>query len=476
MSASSLELARLRLQAREDLVAAAVHFVSSAAQAQGMLATDLPRLELALEEACLNVVQHAYEGDRRAHYEIVVETRPPDLVVSVEDQGLPFDLRHPKESTGLHLMRAFADRVEFLNLGKGGKRVELIKSLPYRDLESYLETAPEPPAPLDPDTPLELRLMRPEDTAGLARCAYRCYGFSYSRDSIYRPERFEELLRQGLIISAVAVAPDGEVMAHVALSRNSLDDKIADSGQAITDPRLRGRNLFTSLKQLLAKEARRIGLYGLYSESVTIHPYTQKANLKLGAVETALLLGFAPATVQFKQLAELPVRSAAMVTYLRVGQEPGRINYLPTRHAPFLKQLYDRLKLDRELRVEESPLEGESILDVVLIPELTAAHFFVPQAGEGLGQEVRRRLQKADVTYLDLPLSAPSTPAACRSLEREGFYLAGLVPEACPQGDVLRMQKLHCAMQTEESLHTASEWGSQLKSYVLGERQRLAQD
>lgn len=465
---ASIELARLHLLAREDLVGAAVSFVSATARAQGMHDADLPRLELALEEACLNVVHHAYEGDQRAHYDIIVETRPANLVVSVEDQGLPFDLRHPKESTGLQLMRAFADRVQFLNLGKSGKRVELIKNLPYRDLEGYLKQAPEPLQPLAPDIALELRLMRPDDTAGLARCAYRCYGFSYVRDTIYRPELFEELLRRGLIISAVALDPDGEVVAHVALSRGSLEDKIADSGQAITDPRLRGRSLFTELKKLLIEEARRIGLYGLYSESVTIHPYTQKANLKLGAVETALLLGFAPATVEFKQIADLPVRSAAMMTYLRVNQEPPRVNHLPSHHAEILSEICSRLSLRRELRAEETPLTGDSVVDVALIPELTAAHLKVRRAGEQVGREVVKRLQPVDVTYVDLPLSLPTTPAACRSLEQEGFFLAGIVPEADPEGDVLRLQRLHSAIQPEDTLHTASEWGARLKAYVLG--------
>lgn len=469
---SSLELARLRLLAREEMVEAAVRFVSATARGQGMSEADLPRLELSLEEACLNVVAHAFGGDSRAHYEVIVEARPPNLVVAVEDQGLPFDLRHPKESTGMHLMRAFADEVHFLNLGRGGKRVELVKRLPYRDLESYLGEPPPPPEAFPADMPLEIRLMTPEDTPGLARCAYRCYGFSYSRDTIYRPELFEEMLRQGLIVSGVAVTPDGEVVAHLALSRKTPQDRIADSGQAVTDPRLRGRNLFTTLKQRMAEEARRMGLLGVYSESVSIHPFTQKANLRLGAVETALLLGFAPSTIEFKQIAELPLRSAAMMTYLRVNEEPRRTLFLPERHAELFADLISRLGLNRELRAEVQPLTGESLVDVTLIPDLTAAHFAVQRAGENFGREVARRLQTADVTYLDLPLAEPSTAAACLALEAEGFCLAGLIPEAIPSGDVLRMQRLHVPLQSPDSICTASEWGERIKAYVLAEYEK----
>lgn len=466
----SLELARLRLLTRQELVGAAVRFVSAVAEAEGMAEDDLPRLELCLEEACLNVVEHAFPGDVRAGYDVIVEARPPSLVVSVQDQGIPFSLRLPAQSQGLKLMRAFADQLNLLNLGKEGKRVELVKRLPFRDLESYLGTPPPPPEPFPPDLPLELRLMRSEDTPGLARCAYRCYGFTYARDALYRPDMFEQLLRQGHIISAVAVTPDDEVVAHVALSRKSLQDKIADSGQAVTDPRLRGRSLFTSLKQLLAEEARRIGLYGVYSESVTIHPFTQKANLKLGAVETALLLGFLPSNNDFKEIGTLSERTAAMMTYLRVNDEPRRVVYLPSRHGLLLREAISRVGLDREIREQEEALHGETEMDVILIAELSATLFSVRRAGLDFGRQVRRRPQAADVTFVDLPLSEPSTPAACASLEEEGFCLAGLLPEAHPSGDVLRMQMLHSAMQSEDSICTSSDWGARLKAYVLAER------
>lgn len=468
MSLEQVELGRLRLLANERLVGSAVRFVSSVAEAEGMAASDLPRLELALEETCLNVVKHAYPDETRAYYDVIVEERQGSLVVAVEDQGLPFDILNPKASMGLMLMRAFADKVHFLNLGRAGKRVELVKRLPYRDLESYLGQAPQAPTELAADVPLQLRLMLPEDTPGLARCAYRCYGFSYVRDTIYRPEMFEALLRQGLIVSAVAFTPDGELVAHVAISRHSAEDKIADSGQAITDPRIRGRSLFTSLKRMLAQEAQRIGLYGLYSESVTIHPFTQKANLKLGATESALMLGFAPATVMFRQIADLPTRSAAMITYLRVNDEPERSVYLPRRHAEFLTEIYQRLGLRRRILLEESPLEGETVADVTLVPELVASYIHIKRAGGDLAKVGRGR--GSDVAYLDLPLSHSTTPQACTVLEGEGFHLAGIVPEACPEGDVLRLQRLHSEMQPADTIHTASEWGGRLKEYVLAQR------
>lgn len=465
----SLQVIRINLLARKELISATVQYASAVAKTEGMKEEDLPGLELVLEEAMLNVIEHAFEGDPNASFEVIIEVRPPSLVVSVEDKGLPFNLRNPKESMGMQLMRAFAERVEFINLGRQGKRVELVKSLPYRDLEAYLGQAPEQPQYLDPDTPLELRLMRPEDTPSLARCAYRCYGFSYSRDALYRPEKFENMLRQGLIVSAVALTPEGEVVAHVALSRQGLKDKIADSGQAVTDPRVRGKKLFTSLKDILILEAKRIGLLGVYSESVTIHPFTQKGNLRLGATETALLLGFAPADVAFKHISEAKERSAVMMTYLRTNPEPPRTVYPPARHFEFIKRTYEKLGLNRELSKASAELEGEPIIDATLIPELRAAHLCVQQAGLAVGQHILRRLPQAEVVYLDLPLSLATTPAACLSLEAEGFSFAGIVPEAHLTGDVLRLQKLQVAAQRYEDIHTASEWGKELKQYVFGE-------
>ncbi|MEW6282378.1 MAG: GNAT family N-acetyltransferase, partial [Candidatus Eremiobacterota bacterium] len=372
---SSLELGRAQLGTERDLLGAATAFVREIAATQGLEGQALDDLVQVVQEACLNVVQHAFQPGERGTYRVIVQRRPAQLAVLVEDQGLPMDLRKLEAGQGhrgLALMQRLSDELHFRNLGPGGKQVELVKDLPYRDLEAYLGGAPAPPAP-DPNTPVELRLMVPEDTAGLARLIYRCYGYTYIRQTVYYPERAEELLRAGLMISAVAVTPDGEVVAHASLLRNSAREKIADSGEAVTDPRFRGRGLFTKLKKLLVEEARQRGFYGVYSEAVTVHPFTQKGGLALGAHEVGLQLAFSPQSVEFREIQEHSgTRTADMLTYLRVNLEPERTVYLPERHRAFLERLYAKLGLRRSFGAGSAP-EGECRLDVELLTDINGA-------------------------------------------------------------------------------------------------------
>ena len=59
----------------------------------------------------------------------------------------------------------------------------------------------------------------------------------------------------------------------------------------------RGQHLFTRTKRVLMDWARERGLAGMYSEATAAHPYSQKANIELGAHETGFLLGWIPASV-----------------------------------------------------------------------------------------------------------------------------------------------------------------------------------
>jgi anti-sigma regulatory factor (Ser/Thr protein kinase) len=377
------ELARLRLCADPALLAATVHFVQETVASLGFSADDSLRLGLVVEEACLNVIKHAFEPGEEGSFEVSVERRPSQLVVAVEDQGLPFDAHAVAKGahTGLGavLMRAFADEVAFINLGRRGKRVELVKNLPSREVSELLTSEDraragglieKAPAEIQP----VLRLMRAEEdeAVNLARCVYRSYGYSYISDLLYFPDMVLEHLRSGLMISCVAVAPDGEVVGHLALTKDRPGDRVADSGKAVVDPRFRGRHLFEDMKRFLAAQARELGMYGCYSEAVTVHPFTQKGNLALGSHETGYLLAFVPDSVLFKKIegGRQTQRQTACLFYLRVNPEPEREVFAPPRHAAMLRRIYTEGALRRVLR-EDAPAHGlpeHSRLDVKVLP------------------------------------------------------------------------------------------------------------
>src|SRR3712207_194830 len=146
------------------------------------------------------------------------------------------------------LHHPFADEIRFINLGRGGNRVELIKHLSRADVREHLSvdehhrTVRAPAA--SEDTQLEIRVMRPEESFELARCVYRSYGYSYDWDYVYYPDRIRELQESGLMRSCVAVTAEGEFVGHLAVRVEHPDSPVGEAGQAVVDPRFCGHHFF----------------------------------------------------------------------------------------------------------------------------------------------------------------------------------------------------------------------------------------
>jgi anti-sigma regulatory factor (Ser/Thr protein kinase) len=82
-------------------------------------------LQLAVEEACSNVIEHAY-GNQGGELRIRFETRRDDVIITLHDRGRPFDPHsvpapelaapldeRPIGGLGLFMMRKLMDSVRF---------------------------------------------------------------------------------------------------------------------------------------------------------------------------------------------------------------------------------------------------------------------------------------------------------------------------------------------------------------------------
>ena len=483
---SAETLCRITARARKALVPLIACAVRELAESEGFDIHEAQRMQLVAEEACLNVIEHAFGDDPEAQYTVSVGRRPGQFVVTVEDQGMPFDWRQVEVGSqagmGLALIRAFSDQVAFTNLGRRGKRVELVKNLPERRIDAVPGPLPAREAPPSPEqaVSLELRQLRVDEGVALARCFYRSYGYSYAED-IYYPERLRELMDRGLQHSFVAVAPDGEIVGHVAMLKRHADARVAEIGQAITLPECRGQGIFERLKDRAIQYARGCGIYGLYSESATVHPYTQRANLKLGGRETGILLAFGPERLTFKRIENsLRNRQTTVLFYQRVLDEPERAVYAPPAHRDMIERIYRNSGLARTLEeVEPSAAEvGVAAgVDIVLHPDFGLAFLTVAAYGIDLVDLVRVRLQqicydRIACIYLDLPLSQAWSCKACADLETLGFSFAGVIPEMF-DGDVLRLQYLNNIPIDPKETVLASDFARDLFSYVLACREHL---
>jgi serine/threonine-protein kinase RsbW len=480
------QIARITIQAKTEFLPAVAGFIQEISMKLGLIRDDIDRLQLVIEEACINVIEHAFDPEEQGSFDVVILRKPGQVVVAVEDRGLPFDCKKfdiEKESgLGFMLMKAFADEIHFINLGRYGKRVEIIKNLHYKDIEEFISEEEKQEnvalSPVSTDIPTTVRLMKPDESVNLARCVYRCYGYTYANDDIYLPEKMREFIDSGLQISHVAVNPDGEIIGHIAIRRDSPDSLLGERVQAVVDPCYRGHGLLRKLGMSSTAYAKETGMFGVYSEAVTVHPYSQKAALAGGACEIGILLGFTPATMSFKNIEEdqRQQRQAALLLYTRFNEELLRDIYLPFHHQSIIRRIYEKNGIKRNIgnaldSEEHMHVLPNSQINVRVKAEASRAFMHVVQYGSDLEELVKFRLrelclQKIDCIYIDLPLSHPATPKFCASLEMLGFFFAGIIPEIS-DGDALRLQYLNNVDINTEKTEIASDFGKELFAYVM---------
>ena len=477
------QIARVTVRAEADFLTPLVSFVGHTAERLGLGGKEAGHLKESVERVCRNVIENAFGPDDDGRYDVHVLRRPGKVVLAVEDQGLPFDYTPLQDAENHALVEtlhgSFADEVRFVNLGRQGNRVELVKHLPHADVREHLPedehhaTLNAPAAP--EDVPIEIRMMRPEESFELSRCVYRSYGYSYDWDYIYYPERIRELQEKDLMRSCVAVTPEGEFVGHLAITLERPDSPVGESGQAVVDPRFRGHHLFPKMKTFMAEWAADAGMYGLYSEATAVHPYSQRGNLHLGARETGFLLGYIPASVSYKQIGEEREgrRGSVALFYMRVKDEPEREIYPPTPYLEEVRRVVEHNGLRRVIGEVPDPALQPSRLSVEARQDHNLAFVRVEEPGADLEELVKGHLRdlslhRMDCVYVDLPLSHPATPTAAAGLKDLGVFFGGIIPEAHPGGgDVLRLQYLNNVEIQAGDVSTASDFGEELLNRIF---------
>jgi serine/threonine-protein kinase RsbW len=129
----------LTLPRDEQTVPVARHIVRNAMEQVGVDQTSVDDIELALSEACTNVLLHSGPGDQ---YVVRLNLEDRLAVIRVIDVGHGIDsARLPAEDAlpedergrGLGLMHALVDRVDFTTRPEAATIVTLEKVLTYRD-------------------------------------------------------------------------------------------------------------------------------------------------------------------------------------------------------------------------------------------------------------------------------------------------------------------------------------------------------
>jgi len=477
-------IARVSVAADREYLPAVLAFLRDVVVRAGLAEVDVAPLERAVAEVAENVIAHGFPPGHAGTFDVVLTRRPGHLVVAVEDQGLPFDWSALESATGAGpagpSLTGFADQVHFQNLGPRGNRVEIVKQLAFKHIDSYPGSEPPPavppPAPPVSTQAVTLRAMTADDAIAVARCTYAVYGYSLPDEFLYFPDRIAEMLRGGLLEVCVAVTPDGEIVACLTRELERAGGVVGYLGEGMVDPRFRGHRLLEQMLTFFKGRAAAQGLLGLYGEAVTVHPYSQKSNLALGFSEMGVQLGDESSSVVFNAIDDTAQskRTATVVEFLAVAPGPPRAVYPPARHRDIIERIYTRGRFDRRLTTataETAGLAPHAQVMVQVFPKWGEAVMRVTAYGADLADVVRVRLRelcrrRIDWIALELPLSHPGAALLCDAVEALGFFFSGIIPHLADD-DVLRLQYLNEIEADVESAQLASDFTRELFTYVV---------
>ncbi len=325
------------------------------------------------------------------------------------------------------------------------------------------------------------RFLGPEEGGVLTEAIEAAYGTTYDVRWVYDPVEVGARLADGRYVSCVAETLAGELLCHEGMSLAAAGDSVAHSGQAVTLEAARGQHLFTRTKRVLMDWGQERGLAGMYSEATAAHPYSQRANIELGAHETGFLLGWIPATVDNDAAArKARRRNSAALFYTKLNDGHDRRVYAPERHHEIVGQTLALCELRGTLAQPppdfELPERTELHVEVDTDHNLALLTVGVPGADldEVIHAERHRlfRKMRLDALYIDLPLDTPATALIADHLERLGVSYSGIFPNPRADGDVLRMQSLHRVRVKADDVAVASDHGRELLDYVLADLER----
>lgn len=428
-------------------------------------------LAQAVGQACENAVQFAFSGTETATITVRATLTGHRLLLSVADKGLPFDgdllEKSGRGGSGSQLMHQHADSVKVKNLGTGGMEIELSKALPVA-VNQLLETSDATRPSADA---LQYRLLGPEDALAISRCTYRTYGYTYLEE-VYHPEMLGQGLEFGYLISYAAVAPDGDLAGHLAVLKEEPDAPVGELGLGMVDPRYRGHGIFQKLLPPVIEEVTKMGMAGLFAETVTVHTITQKGKHIHGWRETGVVLGYiGDRTFKAIEGGEAHQRQAIILFYVTLNPCPQQTVHVPEHHRVMVEKIYAENSLARVFGENAPPQKAKGEVAVEAHPERGTATIDVEEWGlDTVGQVGHHlkdlTLKRIDLVLLNLPLSSPATGAMVSEFERMGFFFAGVIPNLIGE-DVLRLQYLNNVKVDTEVIKTYSDFAAELLQYVL---------
>jgi serine/threonine-protein kinase RsbW len=125
---------------RYESLQAISEFVKRAAKEAGLDKDATYAVELAVDEACSNIIDHAYAGENKGEIECTCTPTSDALLITLRDRGRPFDptrvptpkvkgplSRLKRRGVGIYLIRNMVDELSYEATTDRGNLLTLVK-------------------------------------------------------------------------------------------------------------------------------------------------------------------------------------------------------------------------------------------------------------------------------------------------------------------------------------------------------------
>lgn len=321
---------------------------------------------------------------------------------------------------------------------------------------------------------ISVRHFISEDGEGIASLMYRNYGDTYYKTFYYDADAIRKANENKEIISVVADSAE-KIVGHFALVPSAVSN-IAEIGAAVVEPALKHMGIMSRMFDLIVTAARGLQLDAIYGEGIMLHPYSQKANLHHGMIESAILLGEVPSSIEIEHRLKDNKRSGVVIAFLLFDQN-ARSLFLPSRYRKMIEETYHNGGIILIPAAPSSEIIDPKI-DYRINPMLKTGTIVIETniSDQYLDTILEVLLSHpCDMIFADINLHRiESIDAVIRLFNERRFFYSGLLFSYYRNEDYLRMQRKNVPDIDEEELICYSSFSQKLLDFILRDEASLS--
>jgi len=442
---------------------------------------DVNNLNIAFNELLENVLFHAYKGSQTINLHVNFLLTNAHISIEVQDSGMPFNFnRYIKEniehrndhSKDFYHIYDLVEYFTFKLLKDGSKSFVLTQPLE----QPYQPIAQQPlSVKLDREhliNQLTFITFHNNDAEGISQLIYKNYDYTYYRSRYYNPQEILNANQSKEMISIVC-KDHKKVVGHFAIIPSKFSN-IAEIALALVDPMYKQLGIMNRMFDTLLDEARRHSFSAIYGEGLMMHPYSQKANLSHNMVESAIILGEVPSTMEIEHSIKDKERSGVVIAFL-LFEHKERSLYLPNLYKEEIHKVYSRAHIQIKPASKCKAVKPElhvttnALLNVatMIFKGDIDKKYFIAQLNHLLNAHY-------DMIFADISLhECENIDTIVSLLNRYNFFYSGLFFHFYKNRDYLRLQRKNSTEVDEEHLICYSSDALSLLKFIQEDEKRV---